>query len=120
MKGIQHRLSHLARPMMVAAFAGLALSTSASANDLTCSPVEVAVFPKSRVHVRCVSGDGPILFFAVSVADSGDANRVLSITSAALLAKRELIILYDRNDVSGGSIGCLADNCRLIQGIIMK
>jgi hypothetical protein len=119
MNQIQHRLSYLARTVALAAFAGLVLSTSASAKDFTCSPVEAAVFPKSRVHVRCASGDGPILFFALSVADSEDANRILSISSAALLAKRELLILYDPNDVSGDSIGCLANNCRLIQGIIM-
>ena len=80
----------------------------------TCTAAEAAVFPGSRIHVRCVPGDGAINYFALSVANS-DASRVLSLATTAVAVRRPLTISYDPNDLSGAGIGCLTVNCRLIQ-----
>jgi hypothetical protein len=104
--------------------AGLGALTAASTGParaaektFTCTPVNVAVFPKSRVHVRCSPGDGAIEYFALGLSSQDDANRALSIAATALTAKRNLIIWYDPSDLSGAGIGCLNANCRLIGGI---
>ena len=81
-----------------------------------CTAQGAAVFPGSRIHVRCNPGDGAITFFALSVGNP-DASRVLSVAATAVAARRPLQILYDPNDLSGAAIGCLNADCRLIQGV---
>jgi hypothetical protein len=92
---------------------------SAAEKSFSCTPVDVAAFPKSRVHVRCSPGDGAIAFFALGLTNQDDANRVLSVAATALAAKKKLLIFYDPNDLSGSNIGCLTSDCRLIRGIQM-
>src|SRR5262245_38270221 len=58
----------------------------------TCSPIEARAFPGKRVGVRCSPGDGQTIYFALAVGDDGDANRVLSLISTALVTKRKLSI----------------------------
>jgi len=94
-------------------------SAIAAQTTFTCTPVDVADFPKSRIHVRCSPADGAIQWFALSVADQQEASRVLSLAAAALVAKKHLTIWYDPADLSGAAIGCLTTDCRLIQGIRM-
>jgi hypothetical protein len=104
--------------LLVAVAAGVMSAASpktAFAKAFTCHPVEVAVFPKSRLHVRCFPGDGAIEYFALGVADA-DANRTLSILSTAFAAEKSLMIYYDPADLSGVTISCLLQDCRLIQG----
>jgi len=81
-----------------------------------CTAGETAVFPGSRIHVRCDPGDGAINYFALSVANP-DTSRVLSLAATAVAARRPLGITYDPSDLSGAAIGCLNSNCRLIQAI---
>lgn len=104
--------------------AGLGALTAASTGparaaqkSFTCTPVNAAAFPKSRVHVRCSPGDGAIEYFALGLSSQDDANRALSIAATALAAKRNLIIWYDPSDLSGASFGCLNADCRVIMGI---
>jgi len=106
------------------AAAGLVALTAASTGParaaqktFTCTPVNVAAFPKSRIHVRCSPGDGAIEYFALGLSSQDDANRVLSIAATAFAAKRNLIIWYDSSDLSGAAIGCLNADCRVIMGI---
>ena len=96
----------------------LAPATTVFAADkfFTCTPVDVAVFPNSRIHVRCSPGDGPIAFFALGLKDDAEANRVLSILSTAFATKKRLSILYNPDDLDGAKIGCLNKDCRLIRG----
>src|SRR5262249_35048890 len=82
----------------------------------TCTAAEAAVFPGSRIHVRCDPGDGAIKYFALSVANP-DTSRVLSLVATAVAARRPLLIGYDPTDLSGAGIGCLNVDCRLIQSI---
>lgn len=80
-----------------------------------CVPAEVAVFVKSpRIHVKCASPTNGILFFAVGTTDVALAQRVLTIMTEALVAKKALSIVYDSTDLSGSAIGCLNADCRLI------
>jgi hypothetical protein len=88
---------------------------AAAVTDISCIPVQVAVFTTApRLHVRCAASVGGITFFALSTADGPLAARVLSILSTAQVAGRTLGIRYDPADTSGTSIGCQANDCRLI------
>ena len=105
----------------------LASATTVFAADksFTCTPVNVAVFPKpssSRVHVKCSPADGSIAFFALGVKDDGgDANRVLSILSTAIAANKQLTIIYETesNNVDAKSVCLGKQDCRLIRGVVM-
>jgi len=88
----------------------------ALADFFSCTAQGVAVFPGSRIHVRCNPGDGAFTFFALSVANP-DASRVLSLAATAVAARRPLQILFNPNDLSGAAIGCLNADCRLIQAV---
>ena len=105
--------------MLTACTIGIASVAFAAEKTFTCNPIDVGVFPKKRIHVRCEPGDGPIRWFALGVSDAAEANRVLSILSTAFVTKKQLTIWYDPADLSGGSIGCLTSDCRLIRGVRM-
>lgn len=105
--------------ILVAATVGVSSAAFAAEKTFTCNPIDVAVFPKKRIHVRCSPGDGSISYFALGVADAGEANRTLSILSTAFAAKKKLTIWYDPNDLTGASIGCQTNDCRLIRGVRM-
>jgi len=117
---VAFRICRLA--LLVAVAAGV-LSTPkaafAATKTFTCHPVDVGVFPKNRIHVRCSPADGAIEWFALGITDEGDANRMLSIVSTAFATKKRLTIWYDPADLSGAGIGCLTKDCRLIQGARM-
>lgn len=83
---------------------------------ISCVPAGVVTY-RIRVHVHCAAAVGGISYFAVSTTDSAYAARVLSTISAAQLAGRTLSILYDPSDLSGASIGCQTNDCRLILGV---
>lgn len=90
----------------------------AAEKRFTCTPADVAVF-QSRLHVKCSPSDGSITFFALGFGNNHHANRILSILSTALAAKRTLSILYDPADLEGVNVGCLKTDCRLIRGVSM-
>jgi hypothetical protein len=98
-------------------------SAPASPSDyFTCTPGDVAVFT-DRVHIRCTNGAPPgdaIYYFAVSTADSASAGRFLSIFTTAKVTNKTVAILYDPNDTSGESWGCLATNCRVAYGAVLE
>ncbi|GAB4280611.1 MAG: hypothetical protein Kow0092_36210 [Deferrisomatales bacterium] len=89
----------------------------ARAAEVSCTPVNVGVFP-SRVHVKCSASFSGVQFFAASTADAAHAARVLSVLSTALAAGRTVNVFYDPGDTSGAAIGCQANDCRLIQGVV--
>jgi hypothetical protein len=95
-------------------------SARAAPKFFTCNPTNVAVFPKSRIHVRCAPGDGSTVFFAFNVANAADdADRLLSLAATAIALKKRLEILYDPSDLKGASFGCLNNDCRVMQGLTM-
>ncbi len=83
---------------------------------ISCVPVQVMNY-RPRIHVKCAAPVGGIIYFAASTADSGFVNRTLSVLSTAQVAGRTLTILYDPADLSGASIGCQTNDCRLIQAV---
>jgi hypothetical protein len=95
-----------------------ATTVFAAEKRFTCTPADVFVF-QSRLHVKCSPGDGSITFFALGFGNNNHANRILSILSTALVAKRSLSILYDPVDLDGVNLGCLKIDCRLIRGVGM-
>jgi hypothetical protein len=112
------------RIALLAAGLGVLMSAStqtalAAEKSFTCTPADVAAYPKVRVHVRCNPGDGAITYFALGVSSQEDANRVVSLAATAFATKKSLTIWYDPADLSGANIGCLTANCRLILGIAM-
>src|SRR5574341_461284 len=101
------------------AFAELAL--------VPCDPVEIATFynpggPVSRVHVKCKSAVDGISYFAVSTVDAANADMILRILTTAYTdgGGKTLSILYDPDDLSGASFGCLISNCRPIGGVLLS
>ena len=109
--------------LSIAAVSGLALSllmtvggSVAYAAETSCTPSNVIVFG-NRVHIRCVESVGGIQYFAASTADAAHVARVLSILSTATVAGRTVVVFYDPADTSGASIGCQANDCRLIQAV---
>lgn len=92
-------------------------SSLAQAQFIQCRPVEVMTF-QQRVEVRCAQAPEPgIIFFAIGTSDPRFAARVFGLMSAAQLTSTSLNILSDMSDRSGVRIGCLTQNCRLIQAI---
>jgi hypothetical protein len=78
-----------------------------------CTPVQVMAFAQ-RIHVRCAAAVGGIRFFALGTANAPNAARILTILTTAQVAGRDLTILFDASDLSGASIGCQTNDCRLI------
>jgi hypothetical protein len=102
---------------VVGACALIASPAPVLAEFFSCTAQGVAVFPGSRIHVRCnPATNSGIAFFALSVANP-DASRVLSLATTAVAARRPLGITFDPNDMSGAAIGCLNADCRLIQWV---
>jgi hypothetical protein len=89
---------------------------NAATTWISCVPVQVMNY-RSRVHVKCAAPVGGISYFAASTSDSAFAARTLSTISTAQVAGRTLTILYDPADASGTTIGCQANDCRLIQAV---
>lgn len=119
----KHLIKGIARA--VVALLGLLITTSllifvpsapanAAATWISCVPVQVMNY-RPRIHVKCAASVGGVIYFAASTTDSGFVARTLSVISTAQVAGRTLSILYDPADLSGASIGCQNNDCRLIQ-----
>ena len=88
----KYRCRHGARLALAGAVAGLCALIAFPGSVLAqkfflCTAQEAAVFPGSRIHVRCNPGDGQIAFFALSVANP-DVSRVLSLAETAVAGRR--------------------------------
>ena len=82
-----------------------------------CNISDIAVY-ESRIHVKCVPGDGVIFYFAYATdsAHSSNANRFLATANSAYAVGDHLWVWYDTNS-SHNPPGCLISNCRLMQGL---
>jgi hypothetical protein len=80
----------------------------------TCTPDSVATY-NERIHIKCTApASGGIWFFAAPTTNPHHAARLLSILSLADVAGRNVSVLYDPNDTSGTSFGCLETDCRIL------
>jgi hypothetical protein len=114
----------MSKLMSLIMLAGLTLmlvcpSTTSFAQEkwALCKPVETMSF-STRVHVKCeVPVDGVFLFFAVSTEDARFASRMLNLSMVGQVAEKTLSVLFDPNDQSGATFGCLAHDCRTARAI---
>lgn len=84
----------------------------------TCTPVNVAVFVGSRIHVRCAEVQaGAPTFYALSTEDR-DVDRILSILTSAITAGKTLFIFYN-SAASANPTGCLEQDCRKIETAVI-
>lgn len=91
----------------------------AAATWYTCTPVRVASFA-TRIHVRCAAAaPNGIWYFAYPTSDTANASRFLSLLSTALVAGKQVNVLYDPADTSGAAYGCLAADCRALRAVEM-
>jgi hypothetical protein len=114
---LMSRISTTVLAGAITAVIALGAPQSAIAQSITCTPVQVADFPGSRIHILCAPGAGNIVYFALGVGDANEANRVLSLAASALVANRKLLIYFNPNDLSGTAFGCQNADCRAILGI---
>lgn len=93
----------------------LPVQEAAAANVVTfkCEALEVATF-QNRVHLLCRLEDAWPMYFAVPTSSSAEAQRLLTMGNAALVAGsgKYFWVTYDADDVQGASYGCLPSNCR--------
>ena len=119
----------LAATLVIGLFASIFLIPStleklgqAQAEELattTCTPVNVAVFVGSRIHVRCaeVQAGAPV-FYALSTEDR-DVDRILNTLTSAITAGKTLFIFYNKA-ASANPPGCLEQDCRKIETAVLS
>jgi hypothetical protein len=84
----------------------------------TCTPLNVAVFVGSRIHIRCTEvQEGSLQFYALSTQDP-DVDRVLSVLNSAVANGKKLFIFYNKM-ASASPAGCLELDCRKIETVVM-
>jgi hypothetical protein len=112
----------LAATLAVVGASTLIMSRSPAWADFTgCDVVEVAVWTRvgARIHVLCSQAVlGNIVFFAISASDP-DASRIQSLASAALVAKKQLNIMYDP-DPANNPPSCDPSNCWLLEAAFLR
>jgi hypothetical protein len=112
--------------VLVALAAFIGLARSAAADDVACTPTEVAVYHNSspRVHVKCsaaqTDGSSTIWYWAIQTTDPQWANRFISVATTALVSGRDLTIRYTPFDTSGAAWGCGSTDCRTALVITLR
>ena len=113
--------------MLVTLFAesGRTATAAGGMETFICEPVEAAVFP-DRIHVKCaqpfhIAGGSvvkDISYFAASTSLPA-APSYVALMTAAINSGSNLSIWFSPTDESGVRFGCLAKNCRVIQGLFL-
>jgi hypothetical protein len=85
---------------------------AANVVTFTCEVVEVATL-HNRVHLHC-NIQGILMYFAVPTSSSAEAQRLVTMGTAALVAgpAKTFWVTYDAGDLQGASYGCQPANCR--------
>lgn len=105
-------LSHLTAVAVAVLSTAAAVPALAAQTFYTCKSIGVAVYAE-RIHVQCDKpASGGFSYFALSTTNSAHAARILSVLTAAHLAGRNIVVLYDPGDTSGTAFGCAANDCR--------
>lgn len=95
---------------------------TASAGQVTtikCMPVQVSVSDK-RVHVKCATGIGTIVYFAAATDDKGTSTNYLMIMLDAISGKKQLLVDVLMDDLTGEPYGCKNADCRPIQAVSIE
>jgi len=81
-----------------------------------CTPLNVAIFVGSRIHVRCAEvQENSIQFYALSIEDP-DVDRVLSMLTAAVTSGKKLFVFYNKATAANPQ-GCLELDCRKMETV---
>lgn len=116
-------MSLLARTLFLATLClglGVAQPAHAAVTSFRCTVADVAVFTDAkRVHVKCNEGQAGIFYYAVATTDGAEAQRVLSLATAALLAKQPVLIRYDPAVKTGLPPGCADKDCRTLLSLAL-
>jgi hypothetical protein len=101
---------------LLAAIGAIYAAEGVQAGEHRSTLTEVALLG-NRVHCRCASattdGSETIVFFAVSLADAKNADRMLTVATTALVSGRKFIAGFNDGDTSGANFGCKA-SCRTL------
>lgn len=90
-------------------------------HSITCKPTQVAVFPGSRVHVKCdkpwtnPSTSAKAWYFAVALTDAS-APLVQAAGDTAIGSGKKVLIFF-RTESTDNPAGCLTSDCRKLTGI---
>ena len=104
------------------ATAAATVAGTAPADQVTtfkCQPVQISVSAR-RIHVKCATGIGKVVYFAAGTQDQDTANRYLTLLTTAMTARRQLVIDVVMSDLSGESFGCANADCRTIGGLAIE
>lgn len=86
-----------------------------------CNVVDVTVFDKSRLHIRCSPAVDGYTFFAVPWSNTEFLNQSLSVATAAIAYKKTINVRYNPSDKSTGpTFDCAAGDCRPLMGITLN
>lgn len=108
--------------MVFAVVVCVAIAAEVSAAEVwsDCTPTAVASYG-NRVHVKCsASVSGGIFYFALATTDTAQAARFVSVASSALVAGRNLKVLYDPADLTGAQFGCATNDCRRARALELR
>ncbi len=105
--------------LICAALFGTTRAAVAQQKWVSCKPIEAATYPE-RIHVKCAwAVDNKFWYFAASTTDARAAARALSVIESAQLGDKFVNVLFDPNDQSGATFGCLTSNCRQLLAVMM-
>ncbi len=113
---MKRNLSLTALTLCTLAALGSSHAQNAGEQAYACTPASVAVYPQ-RIHVRCAQAVQGFTFFALGLQNTAHTQRVLSLLDSALSSGRRIYVWSDLKDTSGVSIGCQANDCRLLSSV---
>jgi hypothetical protein len=97
------------------------VAPNVSAETFNCTPIRVDAMT-DHVDVLCSPGTSSspsIIFFAVATSNADNAQRFLTLATAAMLNNKPLSFLYSMSDTTGPSFGCALADCRPVSGIFV-
>ena len=108
-----------ANPALQATSTMAATAGPGQVTTVKCRPVQVSISDK-RVHVKCQTGVGPIVYFAAATDDKGTAGNYLMIMLDAISGKKQLLVDVLMDDLTGEPYGCKNADCRPIQAVSIE
>ncbi len=108
-----------ANPELQATSKAVATAGPGQVTTVRCRPAQVSISDK-RVHVKCQTGVGGIVYFAAPTDDKGTATNYLAVMLNALSGKKILLVDVVMDDLSGEAYGCKNADCRPISAVAIE
>jgi hypothetical protein len=98
----------------------LAAPADPAYTSYSCSALNNVAAFDNRIHVRCVTANGSIQYYAYPTTGSNGytANRMLAVAQTAFALGEGLVIFYQAS-TSYNPPGCNTGDCRLLVGLSM-